>query len=182
MKNAILLHGTGDSPDSFWLPYAKAELEKRGYEVWAPQLPDHENPNLEIQLPYVLQHGIFNSETVIIAHSAGCPLTVAVLEKISTKIKQAILVAGFVKPIGKLENFKSIIKENYNWKIIQENVEDFILINSDNDPWGCDDIQGRYLLDHIGGTLIIRHGEGHMGSNTFKQPYKEFPFLIKLIS
>ncbi|MEK7577324.1 MAG: hypothetical protein AAB492_01730 [Patescibacteria group bacterium] len=29
--------------------------------------------------------------------------------------------------------------------------------------------------------MIIRHGEGHMGSDSFKQPYKEFPFLVKLI-
>lgn len=81
MKNAILLHGTGDSPNSFWLPYIKNALENRSYSVWAPQLPNHESPNLEIQLPYILQHAKFSSETVIIAHSAGCPLTLAVLEK-----------------------------------------------------------------------------------------------------
>jgi hypothetical protein len=31
------------------------------------------------------------------------------------------------------------------------------------------------MFDHLGGTQIIKHGEGHMGSDTFKQPYKEFP-------
>ncbi|AAO90745.1 hypothetical protein [Coxiella burnetii] len=29
--------------------------------------------------------------------------------------------------------------------------------------------------------MIIRHGEGHMGSNVYKQPYEEFPFLLKII-
>lgn len=182
MKNAILLHGTGDSPNSFWLPYIKKELEKRDYTIWAPQLPDHTNPNLEIQLPYLLQHGIFTSQTIIIAHSAGCPLTLAVLEKISTKVKQVILVAGFCEPSGKLESFKSILREHYDWKSIQNNVEEFIAINSDNDPWGCDDTQGRVMCENIGGTLIIRYGEGHMGSNVFNQPYTEFPFLVRLIA
>lgn len=37
------------------------------------------------------------------------------------------------------------------------------------------------MLDHLGGMQIIKHGEGHMGSDKFKQPYKEFPLLIKLI-
>jgi hypothetical protein len=38
------------------------------------------------------------------------------------------------------------------------------------------------MLDKIGkGKLIVMKGEGHMGSDTFKQPYKEFPFLLKLI-
>jgi uncharacterized protein len=133
MKNAILLHGTGDSPNSFWFPYIKKELEKRGYDVWAPQLPEHEMPNLEIQLPYLLQHGTFNSDTIIIAHSAGCPLVLALLEKIQLKIKQVILVAGFVKPIGKLQALKAIVQEEYDWQKIKDNVSDFIAIHSDND-------------------------------------------------
>jgi hypothetical protein len=37
------------------------------------------------------------------------------------------------------------------------------------------------MFDHLGGTLIVRHGEGHMGSDSFNQPYKEFPLLEKLI-
>jgi len=50
MKNAILLHGTSDSPNRYWFPYIKMELEKSGYDVWPPQLPEHETPNLEVQL------------------------------------------------------------------------------------------------------------------------------------
>lgn len=30
-------------------------------------------------------------------------------------------------------------------------------------------------------TQIIRHGEGHFGSGIFKQPYDEFPLLLKLV-
>ena len=38
------------------------------------------------------------------------------------------------------------------------------------------------MLDQIEkGKLIIMKGEGHMGSDKFRQPYKEFPFLLKLI-
>jgi hypothetical protein len=60
-------------------------------------------------------------------------------------------------------------------------VKDIIFINSDNDPWECTDIQGRIMFDHLGGTQIVLHGEGHMGSGTFKQPYKDFPLVAKLI-
>jgi len=181
MRNVILLHGVGDSPDSFWLPYIRAALQKRGYDVWSPQLPDHMNPNLVVQLPFVLQNGVFTSETIIIAHSAGCPLTLAVLENIPVRIKQTILVAGFFKPIGQLEFVKAITKEYYDWKKIKNNVEQFIAINSDNDPWGCTDEQGKVMASQAGGTLIVPHGEGHMGSNTHNQPYTDFPLLLKLI-
>ena len=70
--------------------------------------------------------------------------------------------------------------KNFGCKI-KSNVKDIIFINSDNDPWGCDDKEGYYMFENIGGTLIVRHGEGHMGSNDFNQPYKEFPLLEKLI-
>lgn len=180
MKNAILFHGYGDSPESFWLPYIRHELEARGYSVWAPQLPNTDL-NIKTLLPYILQNGKFTSETVIISHSLGGLLTLAVLEKLSTKIKQAILVASFIEAKGKLEQFKPMLRRQYNWQAIREHVADFIVVNSDNDPWGCDDIQGRILFERVGGTYIVRHGEGHMGSVLYNQPYLEFPFLLKLI-
>lgn len=179
MKNAIILQGAGETQKSFWLPYIKKELGKKGYKVWLPQLPGIDNPQLKEILPFVLKNGKFTKETVIIAHSAGCPLTLSVLENIKVKIKQAILVAGYFSPLP--EGANDILQEKYNWKKIRSHVEDIVFINSDNDPWGCDDKQGKKMFNKLGGTLIIRHGEGHMGSDSFNQPYKKFPLLITLI-
>ena len=180
MKNAMIFHGNGETPNSFWHPSIKSFLEKHGYEVWAPQLPDADNPNLRFQLPFVLKNGKFNAETIIIAHSARCPLCLAVLENISVKISKAILVAGFCKCPKNLD-LHPILQRKYGWEKIRKNVKEIIFINSDNDPWGADDKQGYYMFRNLGGTLIIRHGEGHMGSNRYKQPYKKFPLLEKLL-
>ena len=114
-------------------------------------------------------------DTVLIGHSSGCPLILSILQNSDVQIKQAILVAGFID--GSCD---AILQKKYNWEKIKRNVKDLVFINSDNDPWGCNDVEGRYMFDHLGGTLIIKH-EGHMGSDTFKQPYKEFPLLVKLI-
>lgn len=181
MKNAILLQGIGETPKSFWLPYAKKELEKKGYEVWISQLPNNDDPDIKRSLPFVLKNVKFTKNTVIIARSAGCPLTLSILENINVQIKQAILVAGFATPLPTKGAATKILQKRYNWKKIGQHVKDIIFINSDNDPWGCDDKQGKYMLDHLGGKLIIPKGEGHMGSSTFNQPYKKFPFLIKLV-
>jgi uncharacterized protein len=180
MKNAIIFHGTGCNPNSFWLPYVKKELEKRGYYVWVPALPDTNNPELSTWLPVALQ-GDFNSGTVLIGHSAGGPLILSVLENLKIPIRMAILVAGYARDFTEKKEGIEILQPSYNWKKIAGNVKELFFINSDNDPWGCNDVEGRYMLDHLGGTLIIKHGEGHMGSDTFKQPYKEFPLLVKLI-
>ena len=181
MKNAIILHGSGETPNSFWIPYIKTDLERKGYEVSVPQLPDADFPVLSKWLPPILKDGKFSEETIIISHSAGCPLTLSVLENISIRIKQAILVAGFSQPLPDNTTI-DILQDSYNWQKIKNNVQDIIFINSNNDPWGCDDKQGRIMFDNLGGTLIIRDGEGHMGSNKFNQPYREFPLLAKLVN
>lgn len=117
----------------------------------------------------------------MIGHSAGCPLALSILENIDVRIKQAIFVSGYAREIVDPPKPEPILQKTYDWGKIKGNVADIIFINSDNVPWGCNDVEGRYMLDNLGGTLIIKKGEGHMGSDTFNQPYKEFPFLIKLI-
>lgn len=181
MKNAIILQGAGETTESFWLPWFKKELEKIGYKVWLPQLPDNNDPQLKKNLPFVLDNGKFTKETIIIGHSAGCPLILSVLENLNVQIKQAILVAGFCFPIPGENAANKILQKEYHWNKIKVHVKDIIFINSVNDPWGCNDKQGRKMFDNLGGTLIVNN-EGHMGSDTFKQPYKEFPFLLKLIT
>jgi len=180
VKNVIILQGAGETQKSFWLPYVKRELNKRGYRVWLPQLPSNDNPDIKKMLPFVLENGKFNKDTVIIAHSAGCPLALAVFQNIKTKIKQAILVAGYWRELPP-PGANRILLKKFNWKRIKANVKDIVFIHSDNDPWGCGDKQGREMFKRLGGVLIIKHGEGHMGSDSFNQPYKKFPLLIALV-
>ncbi len=179
MNNAIILHGVGDGPRAFWYPWLAGGLTKRGYRVWAPQMPSADTAALSTQLPFVLKRGTFTRDTVLVGHSTGAALILSVLERIPVRVRLAVLVAGFARPLPKTAN--AILQKHYNWKRIKAHAEHFIFINSDNDPWGCDDRQGRYLFDRLGGDLIIRHGEGHMGSNKYQQPYREFPFLLSLI-
>ena len=184
MKNATLLQGAGETQKSFWLPYVKRELEKRGYKVWLPQLPGIDNPKLKEILPFVLENGKFDKDTVIIGHSAGVPIALSVLERIEVEIKQSIMVAGLIEPSTKDKDIskwqKDFLQEKYNWKKIKAHCGKFVFVNSANDPWGCNDKQGRKMFDKLGGTLIIGE-EGHMGSNKYKQPYKKFPLLLSLV-
>lgn len=181
MKEAVILHGTDETDQSFWLPYARKELEGKGFTVSIPALPEADRPDLKNWLPVALRES-YTERTIMIGHSAGCPLILSVLENIDVRIKQAILVAGYARPKSDDPQPEPILQESYNWERIGNNAADIILLNSDNDPWGCDDIEGRYILDQLGtGKLIIMKGEGHMGSDRFNQPYQEFPFLIKLV-
>lgn len=156
-------------------------LAKKGYKVYAPQLPDPDKPDLKKWLPLVLKDGKFNKGTLIIGHSAGGPLILSILENIKVKVDKAILVAGFGRKLRGDKKLQLIQQTNYDWKKIKSHVKDIIFINSSDDPWTIDHNEGLYLFNKLGGTLIVREGEGHMGSDTFKQPYKKFELLEKLI-
>jgi predicted alpha/beta hydrolase family esterase len=178
--NVNIFHGTGSNPDHFWFPWLQRNLEQKNYRVWLPQLPNADKPCIDEWLPFTLKNGAYDENTILVGHSSGCALILSVLENIKIKVKKAVLVAGFAYQLDpEVEDL--IIQKSYNWDLIKRNVGSMILINSDNDPWGCDDKAGKFIFDNLGGTLIIRHGEGHMGSNTFNQPYREFPLLLELI-
>ncbi|WP_027189371.1 alpha/beta fold hydrolase [Paucidesulfovibrio longus] len=183
---ALLLHGTSGSPHSFWLPSLGRHLQGCGFEVWAPQLPDADLPKLERQLPFLLEEGrarnVFGPGTVIAAHSAGCPLALALLEALPSAVCKTALVAGFLSAPPKLPHLAAILKPAYDWERIRANAGDLFIINSDNDPWGCDHHQGMAISQASGGSLILRRGEGHMGSETYGQPYPYFPLLERLLA
>ncbi len=163
MKNAIIFHGSSSTPNDVWYPYAKKKLEEKGYKVSVPQLPPSDL--LSDWLSLVLKEK-YDSETVLIGHSSGAPLILSVLENINVKIKKAILVSGFITPLPANKNGQDpILQNSYDFEKIKMHSKEFIFINSTNDPWACDDKQGRAMFDKLGGTLIINN-EGHMGSDT----------------
>lgn len=180
MKNVILIHAMSNSPNDFWYPWLKHKLEQNGYDVWAPQLPQADNPSIAVWVPYLLDNGKFTEETIIIGHSAGAAVILSLLEELNIKVKQAILVAGFpFYPGG-----DPIVKDKYDWEKINANVDEMMFINSDNDPYGHDDEDGRTMLDLLnkeGGIQIVVKGQGHFGTEEYNQAYTEFPLLLRLI-
>lgn len=179
MKQLVLLHGMGATSKDQWLPFIKNHFEQADWQVIAPDIPDSGNPDLESWVAYVSKLLILTPETVLVGHSAGCPFIVSLLERSEIKIAKAILVAGFIEVI--IDEVTPLIQDSYDWTKIKDNCEQFFFVNSDNDPYKCDDAQGRILLNKLGGTQIIMAGERHFGTEEFNQPYPEFPFLIKLI-
>lgn len=61
MKRAIIVHCWGGYPEYCWYPNAKAELEKAGFNVQVPAMPNTDNPKLSEWLPK-LQEVVGNLE------------------------------------------------------------------------------------------------------------------------
>ncbi len=175
-KNAVIFHGTGANPNVCWYPWLGKQLVAKGFIVEIPHYPTvNAEPIVEF-LPKVLANHVFDENTVLVGHSGGAPVILSILENIDVVIKQAILVAGYSKLPNNSE--EPVLQSSYDWAKIKSHVEDIYFINSTNDPYGCDDKQGRAMFDQLGGKLIIMD-EGHFGAPG--QDYPTFDLLDRLI-
>ncbi|PTL82307.1 alpha/beta hydrolase [Vitiosangium sp. GDMCC 1.1324] len=175
-KKAIIFHGTDGRPDVCWYPWLGERLKSRGYHVEIPHYPSLNHEPIETFLPKILSNHVFDEDTVLVGHSGGAALLLSILERIETRVSQAILVAGYATEPN--THPEPVLQPGYDWEKIKAHVQDLYFVNSINDPYGCDDKQGRMMFNHLGGTLIIRD-EGHFGSAD--QDYPTFELLDQLI-
>ena len=176
----IIFHGTDCRPTDYWYPWLAGKLREHS-TVEIPYLKEINHEPLRETLAQVFAKfppESFNNDTILIGHSAGAPLILSILEKLDQPVQQAILVAGYSTRYD--ETLDPILQSSYSFAKIKSNAREFVFINSTNDPWGCDDKQGRILFDNLGGTQIIK-ADGHFGSTSFHQPYKKFPLLLNLV-
>lgn len=175
-RHAIILHGTHGHPDNVWYPWLADRLTARGYVVERPHHPELNVEPVATFLPRVLAAHTFDADTVLIGHSGGAALLLALLEHLDAPVAQAVLVAGYATRPNESE--EPVLQAAYDWDRIRANAGDVVLVNSVRDPYGCDAVQGRAMFDRLGGTLVVRD-DGHFGD--WDQAYDTFPLLERLV-
>lgn len=173
-RRVIIFHGTGANPGVAWYPWLADRLADRGFEVEVPHYPGLNVEPVAEFLPSVLAAHRFDEGTVLVGHSGGAALLLALLERV--RADQAFLVAGYCTRPN--DDQEPVLKDDYDWGAIRANARDIYFINSIRDPYGCDDRQGRAMFERLGGTHIVRD-DGHFGDRG--QDYKDFPLLDRLI-
>src|SRR5262245_43500518 len=86
--HAILVHGWRGWPENSWFPWLREELERRGWTVDIPSMPDPMVPTpekwvatLERHIFAASQKEIPPSKVVLVGHSLGCPTILMALER-----------------------------------------------------------------------------------------------------
>ncbi len=164
-RRAIIFHGTGGSPKYCWYSWLGERLTARGYEVDLPHLAGINTEPISTFLPKVLSSHTVDADTVLVGHSGGAALLLAILEHVEVTVPLAILVAGYSTRPNDGE--EPVLQSEYDWAGIRSHVEDLYFINSVDDPYGCNDKQGRAMFDRLGGTQIIKE-KGHFETSTFE--------------
>lgn len=179
---AILLHGTDGNENSNWIPWLKAQLEERGYEVYAPSLPEADYPNGEKWANFILKNVPFeiDDETILVGHSAGAALLPQLLQKLSagTHVKRTILVSGFHDTLG-WDKLKDLFNIEVDYPAVRQKAGELLFLHSDDDPYVALE-QPQWLINQMGGRLLLIKNQGHFNLE-FSPKYKEFPKLLELV-
>jgi predicted alpha/beta hydrolase family esterase len=163
-KKALILEAWYNKPDDNWYPWLKKELEKKGYEVLLPDLPDQrtDHPSLAKQIKFIDGLHFLDKDTVVIGHSLGAVLGMRLGEVY--KFKKLITVAGWDYN-DLCEGHKLFWKTTMQHKKIKKNVREIYCIGSDNDPYYTK-IAFEDTANRLGGKFVFIKGKSHFSQKS----------------
>jgi predicted alpha/beta hydrolase family esterase len=181
MKRVFIIHGYGAKPSDNWFPWLKEELEKKGFEVAVPQMPDTDNPTLEKWLAHLQNLAPTQGRSgndFFVGHSLGTITILKFLEALpdGEKAGGAVLVGGFSEAIG-FEKLSSFTENPLDCEKVKKSVEKIVAIHSTDDrsvPYKF----GEIIRDKLGAELITMHGAGHINQ---KSGYTQLPQALESI-
>lgn len=184
MKKVIIVHGWGGFPEEGWFPWLKNELEKRGFEVQIPAMPETNNPKIEAWVSYLSNIvGEVDENTFFVGHSIGCQTILRYLEKLpeDKKVGGVVFVAGWFTLMnfqpGEEEIAKSWLETLINFEKVKKHTEKFVAIFSDNDdvvPQNNKDL----FEQRLGAKTILENNKGHFSGG---DNIKELPSALEEI-
>jgi len=165
-KRVYIIHGWGFNADEKWYPWLKRELEAKGFDVFAPQMPNTNEPVIEEWVTYLAKLvGTPDKQTYFMGHSIGCQAIMRYLQTIDTKIGGAVFIAGWVV-LHNLEDeeipiAKPWIETPLDFEKLKTLTKNYSLIISDNDPFGRFE-ENEVAFEKLGAKIIVLKNAGHI--------------------
>lgn len=172
MKRAFIVHGWGGDPEEGWFPWLKSELEKRGFVVAIPNLPEADKPRIQNWVPALANAvGVADGNTYFIGHSMGCQTIIRYLETLpeGVKIGGAVFVACFLKRLdgleeGEKETGAHWMDSKIDLQKVKSHLPKSVAIFSDNDPFVSLDNRDEYE-NILGSEILIEHNAQHFSGS-----------------
>lgn len=182
MKNALVLHGTNDSSEGNWFPWLQVELERIGWKVWVPDLPQADAPNMQRYQNFIFSSDWkFDNESVIVGHSSGAVAILGLLQALpeGTVIDTAVFVGAFKNDLG-WDSLKELFSKPFDFAKIRASAKRFVFLHSDNDPF-CPLEGATSLSKELGGELIVVPGASHFSLGTGGDAYEKLPIILDIL-
>lgn len=178
-KKAVIIHGTGGSPEGNWFPWLKHRLEEGGYEVWVPNMPGNETPNRQVYNDFLFSDGWDFKDNIVIGHSSGAVSVLnLLLDERCPHIKLGVLVGAWAhmreSDLADSERFEALFpSEGFDFETIKSKSDELLFIHGDNDQL-CPYDQAQWLAEQTHSELLTIPGGGHL---RYADGFTELPQL-----
>ncbi|MDO8460382.1 MAG: alpha/beta hydrolase [Nanoarchaeota archaeon] len=186
MKRAFIIHGWDFNPEMHWYPWLRKELEKKGFEVIVPEMPNTSEPEIDEWVSHLRKVvGKLDSETYFIGHSIGCQTIMRYLagEDYEGKIGNVVFVAGWFN-LDNLEGeeveeiAKPWLETSIDFKKVKRKLSGITVFLSSNDPYNCLEENKKMFKDKLGAKVIVLEDKGHF---TMDEGVINIPEILRLI-
>jgi hypothetical protein len=176
----LILHGIGGHAGRHWMQWLHDQLEKRGFEVLMPELPDSDKPD-NVKWRQTISKLINSHDAdklIIVGHSMGVPAALEIIQDLAEPIAGLVSVAGFYRDYDSELNTKFMSKCLIDIKKARGKISQSFVIYADNDPYVPQGVL-QELADGLVVEAIKIHRGGHLNTDA---GYTEFPLLVQLIN
>ncbi|MCX6765843.1 MAG: alpha/beta hydrolase [Candidatus Moranbacteria bacterium] len=185
-KRVYIIHGWEGRPEDAWFPWLKSKLEKEGFEVFIPAMPNTEEPTIDEWVNHLLEIVPSpNEDTYFIGHSIGCQAILRYLEKLNNKkIGGAVFVSGWfiLKNLETKEEWEIAdpwINTPIDFEKVKSATHNFIAVFSDNDPFVPLEENKKLFSEKLNAEIIIEKNKGHF---TGEDGVYETPSVLQIFS
>ena len=168
-------------PGENWFPWLKGQLAEEGHDAIVPAFPHAGHPKLDEWLKRFRQHEpSVDANSIFVGHSLGAAFALRLLEKRTTPIRSAFLIAPVWGVMGNAYDplMTTFTVSPYDWDTIKKNCGSFHVIQSDNDPYIRSTL-AESLAKNLGVAITLIKGAGHFNTAA---GYTTFPFLLERIT
>lgn len=182
-KKVFIIHQWWSSPSKDWYPWLKKELEKRGFRVFIPKMPETGKPKINAWVSRLRKLAKkADKNTYFVGHSIGAQAIMRYLETLpkNKKIGGVISVAGWFKLTNLEPEEKPIAKPwlqtPLNFKKIKNIGNKFAAIFSDDDAYVPFAQNSKVFKKKLGAKIILEHKKGHFSGS---DGVKKLPVVLR---
>lgn len=184
MKRVFIIHGWGGAPDEGVFPWLKKELQKRGFEVFNPAMPNPLEPRIDEWVPFLAkQVDGPDEDTYLVGHSIGVQAILRYVASLpeESSIGGTVFLAGWLnltdaayeddedREIGRPWRETPI-----DWANAKKHVGKVVAIFSDNDP--AVPLSDKDIFrEKLSAEIIVEHDKEHFSGST---GIKELPSIL----
>lgn len=175
MARVIIIHGYQGHPDSGWKLWLAQRLRERGYEAFAPHMPDPDHPRRNDWLKAIQEQvGEPRPTDIFVGHSLGTIATLRYLEtlKPGQTVAKVILVAAFYEDLSEdYVEIRDFIDTPVDWDAVRAACPEFYVIHSDDDD-SVPTAFARNVAEKLHVPFELHHGYGHfsLGDGVLELP------------